>query len=171
MFHPRYTHSTFTKQSVCAMVLTHLALLGSALLNLEVGSLVLRAVSTVPVDLLGRNIAVSVNSEPGPTALSQVTLLVDTEASGVGVVGNSAGVRLGEGDGRNAVLDDVQVLPGSGDSALGEVGQGTVGTTGDWLFHLLVRYEVVKEGGLAYGSAWRCSWRRRCRCRRSLLSC
>lgn len=125
---------------VCAMVLTHLALLGSALLNLKIGSLVLRAVSTVPVDLLGRDIAVAINSEPGPTALSQVTLLVDAEASGVGVVGNSAGVRLGEGDGRDAVLDDVQVLPGGGDGALGEVGQTTtVGTAGDWLFHLLVR--------------------------------
>ena len=154
------------------MVLTHLALLGSALLNLEVGSLVLRAVSTVPVDLLGRDIAIAINSEPGPTALSQVTLLVDTEASGVGVVGNSAGVRLGEGNGRDAVLNDVQVLPGGGDGALGEVGQTTtVGTAGDWLFHLLVNYEVVKERGLAYGSAWRCSWRCRCRCRRTLLSC
>lgn len=116
------------------MILTHLALLGSALLNLQVGSLVLRAVSTVPVDLLGGDIAVAINGEPGPAALSQVALLVDAEASGVGVLRDRTGVRGGEGDGRDAVLDDVQVLPGGGNGALGEVGEGSVGAGGDCYF-------------------------------------
>lgn len=94
------------------------------LLHPQVDGSVLGVVRAVPEDLLGLALAIAVNGEPVTAALGQVALLVDAEAGGVGVLGGGAGVGDGQADGRNRVLDDVQVLPAGGGLVLGGEGDG-----------------------------------------------
>lgn len=81
------------------------------LLDVEVDCSILGVVGAVPVDLLGLVVAVAVDGEPVAASLGQVALLVDAEAGGVGALGRGCGVRAGQPDGQDGVLDDVQVLP------------------------------------------------------------
>jgi hypothetical protein len=104
---------------------THLAAL--ALLNPEVEAIVLSVVATVPVDLLGGNVA-NVDGEPGTALVGEVTLGVDTEAIHVSVLWDGTGVRNGEGDGSHVVLDDIEVLEGGGDAVLGGEGDHAIGS-------------------------------------------
>lgn len=73
--------------------------------------------ATVPVDLLGGSVA-DINGEPGATVVGEVALGVDPEAVHVAVLGNSTRVGHGEGDRGHVLLDDVEVLEGSGDTVL-----------------------------------------------------
>lgn len=94
------------------------------LLHPEVDGCVLGIVRAVPEDLLGLALAIPVDGEPVAAALGQVAFLVDAEAGGVGVLGGGAGVGDGQADGRDGVLDDVQVLPAGGGLVLGGEGDG-----------------------------------------------
>jgi hypothetical protein len=84
-------------------------------------------VSTVPVDLPNGVLAVAVNSEPSLATVSEEALVVNTEAGGVATLGNGAGVGKGQAEGRNRVLDDVEVLESGGDTVLGGEGDEPVG--------------------------------------------
>jgi hypothetical protein len=84
-------------------------------------------VSTVPVDLLNRALAVAVNSEPSLATVSEEALVVNTEASGIATLGNGTGVGKGQAEGRNRTLNDVEVLESGGNTVLGGEGDETVG--------------------------------------------
>lgn len=91
------------------------------LLHKEFLTAVLRAVSTVPKDLLDLVLAVAVNGEPSLAAMGEQTLVVDTKSSGVAALGDSAGVRHGQAEGRYRVLDNVEVLESSGNTVLSSI--------------------------------------------------
>lgn len=93
-----------------------------ALLDIEVGSAVGGAVATVPVDSLDGVLAVAINGEVSVTAMSEETLLVDTEVDGASALGDSSGVRTSEADGSGILLHDVQVLPAGRCLVFGSVG-------------------------------------------------
>lgn len=97
------------------------------LLNIEVLTAVLSVVSSVPKDLLDLVLAVAVNGEPSLAAVSEQTLFVDTKSSGVAALGDSAGVRQGHAEGRDRVLNNVEVLESSGNTVLGSVCDEAVG--------------------------------------------
>lgn len=97
------------------------------LLDVEVLGAVLGVVGSVPVDLLDRVVTVSVNGEPRLAAVGEKALVVDTESGEVAAFGNGTGVRDGQTDGGDLVLNDVQVLESSGDTVLGGVGDEAVG--------------------------------------------
>lgn len=102
-----------------------------ALLNPEVDAGILGIVRTVPENLLGSLVlAVAINSEPGVAVVGEVTVLIDAEASGAGTVGDGTGVRTGQTDGGDFVLDDVQALESSGGLGLGGERNGAVVTAG-----------------------------------------
>jgi hypothetical protein len=89
------------------------------LLNIELLTAVLSVVSSVPEDLLDLVVAVAVNGEPSLAAMGEQTLLVDTKASEVAALGDSAGVREGHTEGRDRVFDNVKVLESGRNSVLG----------------------------------------------------
>jgi hypothetical protein len=84
-------------------------------------------VSTVPVDLLNGVLAVAVNREPSLATVSEEALVVNTEAGGIATLGNGTGVGKGQAEGRNRILNDIEVLESGGDSVLGGEGDETVG--------------------------------------------
>jgi hypothetical protein len=84
-------------------------------------------VSTVPVDLLNGVLAVAVNREPSLATVSEEALVVNTEASGIATLGNGTGVGKGQAEGRNRILNDIEILESGGDSVLGGEGDETVG--------------------------------------------
>lgn len=77
--------------------------------------------SSVPEDLLNLVLAVAVNGEPRLAAMGEQTLLVDTKSSDVATLRDSTGVRQGQTDGRDRVLDNVEVLESGGNTVLGSV--------------------------------------------------
>lgn len=91
------------------------------LLNIELLTAVLSVVSSVPEDLLDLVVAVAVNGEPSLAAVGEQTLLVDTKSSGIAALRDSAGVRQGQAEGRDRVLDNVEVLESGGNTVLGSV--------------------------------------------------
>jgi hypothetical protein len=101
------------------------------LLDVELLRTVLRTMSSVPVDLPDGVVAVAVDSEPGLAAVGEETLLIDTESGEVAALGDSTGVGNGQADGRDGVLDDVEVLESSGDTVLSGVGDEAVGAATD----------------------------------------
>lgn len=82
----------------------------------------------VPVDFLLRVFAVAVNGEVGLVVMSEVALVVGAKSGDGSVLGDRAGVRNGHADGKNRVLDNVEVLEGRGDAILGSEGEMSVGT-------------------------------------------
>lgn len=91
------------------------------LLNIELLTAVLSVVSSVPEDLLDLVVAVAVNGEPSLAAMGEQALLVDTKSSGVAALRDSAGVRQGQAEGRDRVLNNVEVLESGGNTVLGSV--------------------------------------------------
>lgn len=53
--------------------------------------------------------------------MGEQTLLVDTKSSDVATLRDSTGVRQGQTDGRDRVLDNVEVLESGGNTVLGSV--------------------------------------------------
>lgn len=85
--------------------------------------------ATVPVDLLGSlAIIVAVNSEPGVAVVCEVTVIIDTEASGVSTLRYGSGVRSGQADRLNLVFDNIQALEASRSLGLGGERNGAVVT-------------------------------------------
>lgn len=116
-----------------------------ALLDVQVGSLVLSIVRAVPEDLLLLSLAVSINGEPGLALVGEEALGVLTEASHAGAVGGGTGVGDSEGERLHLVGDHVEVLEGSGDGVLGGERDGAgFAVTADW--RLLVLMIGVKLG-------------------------
>jgi hypothetical protein len=109
--------------------------------DVELLATVLGVVTSVPDDLLRRVVTVAIDSEPSLAAVGEETLLVDTESSQVAALGNSARVRNGQADGRDVVLNNVEVLESSGDTALGSVGDETVGAAATDCREWLARFE------------------------------
>ena len=95
-----------------------------ALLNVEVGRTVGRAVATVPVDGLDGVVTVALDGEVSVTAVGEEALVVNVEADSGGALGDGTGVRTGETDGSRVLLDDVHVLPAGRGRVLGSEGDG-----------------------------------------------
>lgn len=121
------------------------------LLNPEVHSLVGAAVSTVPVDGLDLGIAIALDGEVVLASVGEVALVVAAKVDHAGAVGGVAGVRDGELDRENSLLDDVEVLEGRGDGVpAGERDGAGVGGGADCFF---VSWPV--EGVLVSTYRWR----------------
>lgn len=90
-----------------------------ALLDPQRGDLVV-ALSKVDVgDLL---LVLRADTEQLLAAEGEVAVLALAEAGQVGLLGGGTGVRDGQGDGLNGILNDVEVLPGSRGRAPAGVG-------------------------------------------------
>lgn len=74
--------------------------------------------STVPVDSLDLGIAIALDGEVVLTRMGEVALVVAAKVDSAGALGGVAGVRDGELDRENSLLDDVEVLEGRGDGVL-----------------------------------------------------
>lgn len=118
---------------------TNLAAL--ALLDVQVGSLVLGVVGAVPVQLLDFLLAVAVLGEVGFAVVGEVALLIDTEVVGAGAIGSSAGMGHGQSDRLHGVRNNVEVLEAGGSGVLGGEGDHAVRARADCI--LLDVFSVV----------------------------
>lgn len=101
------------------------------LLDPKVGAGILSVVSTIPEDLLGLGFSVAINGEPGVALVGEVALVGLVEADSGGILGDGTGVRAGQANFRDGVLDNVEVLESGGNTVLGGERDSTVGTAAD----------------------------------------
>lgn len=90
-----------------------------ALLNEQVGSLVLGVVRAVPEQLLDFVFAVAILGEVGVAVVGEVSLVINAEVVGAGAFGGGTGVGDGQRNGLHFVGEDVEVLEAGWGGVLG----------------------------------------------------
>lgn len=100
--------------------------------------------SSIPINFFLEVIAITLNSEISLLIMSKVALIINAEASNGTIFRNGSGVWTGHSDGKNGILNNINILECSGNGIFGGEGEVAVGAGAEDqnLFVALVTAEI-----------------------------